>query len=172
MLDTGEGDSAPGRSPRIGRQKMFTVFLFVLLAFAMLGLFVLFLFGRMSKAKGELYAARREITRIRVRHDEAAKAAMRAEARCRELASHMQSALSNTNQALDVAQHVEMVEGLLREFIDFVTQPELDKPAARHAVPVPDPRAIGRVPHVHIEHDPTASPVSVSNGTTVRYITD
>src|SRR5215469_1564592 len=82
-----------------------------------------FFFHRMTKAKEDLFAARRQLVHLQKNNDAAKKAAQVAEARCR--------------QAMHVAAHIKVVSQQLNGLIGYITGPlEAGQQATgRHAMP-------------------------------------
>ena len=96
---------------------------------------IMVLYYRLTKARESLFAARRDAAHAQTKQAAARKAALKADDRCRQLVSHVEAALANTQEALAIGGHIEVVSQQLHNLITYVTQPALATAPARHAIP-------------------------------------
>ena len=87
----------------------------------------------LTRAKESLFAAEREVSRSRVRLEAAKKAARQAEQRYRKLARDLETSMSATGQALDIAASIEEVGRELRDLTTYIFAPlDAPVPQGRH----------------------------------------
>jgi hypothetical protein len=137
--------------------------LIVAIALVAVGIWIVYLLNRLAKAKGELFAAKREVVHSRARQEAAKQRAKEAQERCMQLVGQLSSSLGNTRQALDIAQHIELVSSQLDTLFEYIGLPAGTESSGRH---VPDEPVIDG--HVHTNHQ-LPSQAMISNGF-VRYV--
>jgi hypothetical protein len=91
----------------------------ILIGYVVLGGVISLLVFQRGRIKQELFAATRQAAHARARQGAA-------EERYKELAARLEASLLNTQQALNVAQGVEVVGERVANLITYVTQPELE----------------------------------------------
>ena len=120
--------------------------IYVVLAVALPGAVIWFLYYRLTKTKEALFAAKRQAAHAQARHEGARRAAQVAEKRCTQVLGQMEKALTQTGEALEIAGHIELVSQQLHGLIDYIANP-LDAPPlqhepGRHALPGAGRRAL------------------------------
>lgn len=150
-----------------------------IIVIAALGGVIMFLYSRLTRIKGELFAANRDASRARARTEAAKKAASEAQERCKQLVAQLNNSIASTGQALSIAKHIEYVSQQLGELIGYIAPwAEAEVTPGRHAalssaVPEAEPYELPEtytreLPHVHVDHQ-NGSEVSIANGI-VHYI--
>jgi hypothetical protein len=95
------------------------------------------LYYQLTRAKGQLFAARQELSRTRARHEAATRAAQEAQQRCAQALNQLENALTNTSHALDIADQIGVVSVQLSELVTYMA-PEEPIRRGRHIKAVPE----------------------------------
>ena len=127
------GGAAPFGNESFGRQQM--IILIAILGYLILGGVVVYLLKRLSRAKGELFAARRQAVHARANFDAAKNAARLAEKRCVQALQNVQMSLTQAGKAMEVAGHIHVVSEQIHFLTEAITGPLEEGPSGRHALP-------------------------------------
>jgi hypothetical protein len=119
------------------------IILIAILGYLILGGVIAFLLKRLSKAKGELFAARRQAVHLQASFDAAKNAARLAEKRCVQALHNVQSSLTQAGKAMEVAGHIHVVSQQIHYLTEAITGPLEEGPSGRHALPGTGLPAIG-----------------------------
>jgi hypothetical protein len=99
---------------------MIIVVLIAVGAIAVTGSLAYALYYQLTKAKGDLFTLRQELSRSRARHQAASEAAQEAQRKCEAALNQLEKALNNTGHALDIADQIGVVSQQLGELVDYM----------------------------------------------------
>jgi hypothetical protein len=116
---------------------MIIVVLIALGAIVVVGSLAYVLYYQLTRAKGDVFTLRQELSRTRARHEAATLAAQQAQRKCEQALNQLEKALTNTGHALDIADQIGVVSEQLRTLTEYMV-PDQPVQRGRHIKAVPE----------------------------------
>jgi hypothetical protein len=138
----------------------------IVVILALLGV-VVYLVSKMTRLKGELWAASQDAHRSRARAERAREKAAEAQADIQRLTAELSTEVANTGQALAIGTHIAYVSQQLGDLMAFIAPLAGHEPPGRHVMPPSMPAGeqlpgsyTRYLPYAHAGHNGVTPPVS------------